>query len=431
MNIRIFILMFLFISASYIIYGQNIDIKAVEEIFEEYEEICERDNGNLWGLSLYGPLMFVERESRIIIANTADKYGVLKRMNGVYQGTLPENRGIANTTFNWNGMQWTMVMWPPSDNIFERNQLIFHESFHSVQVKQGIFLVNTENPHLDTKEGRIWLQLEWLALLDALNTIENEESIQDALIFRQYRRSLFQNSDSTENALELLEGIPEYTGIKLSGRDSLETLEYFSDMVEVARNRSSFYRTFPYTSGPLYCYLLDRKNVNWRNSIKEIDDLGKYLRIDYSIQLPANLKLEAEKRIRKYKGEELIAQENELEKEINIKKENIILTFVQGSILSLPIKKPNMEFSPLNMIAINELGTYYKTLRIVDVWGILEVDNGAFINKNWSAVHVISSEIVNDDGRISGLGWQLKLNEGWEMKPGDQTGNFHLFDQRK
>lgn len=423
--------MFLFISASYIIYGQNIDIKAVEEIFEEYEEICERDNGNLWGLSLYGPLMFVERESRIIIANTADKYGVLKRMNGVYQGTLPENRGIANTTFNWNGMQWTMVMWPPSDNIFERNQLIFHESFHSVQVKQGIFLVNTENPHLDTKEGRIWLQLEWLALLDALNTIENEESIQDALIFRQYRRSLFQNSDSTENALELLEGIPEYTGIKLSGRDSLETLEYFSDMVEVARNRSSFYRTFPYTSGPLYCYLLDRKNVNWRNSIKEIDDLGKYLRIDYSIQLPANLKLEAEKRIRKYKGEELIAQENELEKEINIKKENIILTFVQGSILSLPIKKPNMEFSPLNMIAINELGTYYKTLRIVDVWGILEVDNGAFINKNWSAVHVISSEIVNDDGRISGLGWQLKLNEGWEMKPGDQTGNFHLFDQRK
>lgn len=423
--------MFFFISASYIMYGQKIDVKAVEKIFEEYEEICQYDNGNLWGISLNGPLMFVERDSRTIIANTADNYGVLKRMNGVYQGRLPENQGIANTTFNWNGMQWTMVVWPPSDNIFERNQLIFHESFHSVQVKLGISLVNTENPHLDTKEGRIWLQLEWAALLEALLNMKNKESIQDALIFRNYRRSLFQNSDSTENALELLEGIPEYTGIKLSGRDSLETLEYFSDMVEVARNRSSFYRTFPYTSGPLYCYLIERQNIYWRKSIKEIDDLGYYLKNNYSISLPANSKLEAEKRARKYNGEELIAKENELEKEINKKKENIISTYIQGPILSLPVKKPNIEFSPLNMIAIDEMGTYYKTLRIVDVWGILEVEDGAFINKNWSAIHVISSEIVKDDGKISGIGWQLKLNEDWEMIPGDQTGNFHLFDQGK
>jgi len=273
--------------------------------------------------------------------------------------------------------------------------------------------------------------IEWAALLEALLNMKNKESFQDALIFRNYRRSLFQNSDSTENALELLEGIPEYTGIKLSGRDSLETLEYFSDMVEVARNRSSFYRTFPYTSGPLYCYLIERQNIYWRKSIKEIDDLGYYLKNNYSISLPANSKLEAEKRARKYNGEELIAKENELEKEINKKKENIILTYIQGPILSLPVKKPNIEFIPLNMIAIDEMGTYYNTLRIVDVWGILEVEDGVFINKNWSAIYVISSEIVKDDGKISGIGWQLKLNEDWEMIPGDQTGNFHLFDQGK
>jgi len=430
-DFRIFLLAMLFVTISFMMYGQDIDIKAAESIFNEYKEMCRSDNENMWDLSLYGPLMFVHRESRTIVANTADKTGKLKKVNSIFQGKLPENLGIANTTFKWNDMQWTMVIWPLSENKYDRNQLIFHESFHSAQIKMGIALPNTENPHLESKDGRIWLQLEWAALLDALLTIKNEESIQDALIFRNYRRSLFQNSDSTENVLELLEGIPEYTGIKLSGRDSLETLEYLSDMVEVARNRASFYRTFPYTSGPLYCFLIERKNINWRNSIKEIDDLGNYLKINYSVQLPADLKLEAEKRAIKYKGEELIARENELEKEINLKKENIISIYIQGPILSLPIKKPNIEFSPLNMIAVNEIGTYYKTLRLVDIWGILEVEDGAFIDKNWSAVHVTSSEIVKDDDKISGKGWQLKMNEGWEMISGNQTGTFQLFYSRK
>jgi len=415
MNFRFIILLIFSITYSFTVYGQDIDIKEVEKFFKEYEEICHYDNGHLWGISLHGPLMFVEKESRTIIANTADKNGELKKINDVFYGILPDSQGIANTTIHWNGLQWTMVMWPLSDNKFERNQLIFHECFHSTQVKFGINLSNTENPHLETKEGRTWLQLEWLALLKALNCPNNIESIRDALIFRNYRRSLFPNSDSTENTLELLEGIPEYTGIKLSGRDSVETMEYFDEMIRTARDRASFYRTFPYTSGPLYCFLIEQKDIDWRKNLLDIEDLGKYLKNIYSTNIPDDLKSEVEKRSTKYDVDRIIELENLREEKILVEKDKIISTFIHGHTLSLPIRKPNIEFSPLNMMAIDDKGIYYKTLRLVDVWGILDVEDGAFITHNWSTVYVPANEMKQDSTNITGIGWNLKLNEGWEL----------------
>ena len=191
------------------IYAQNIDIEKAKIIFQEYEEICKKDDGSLWGRSLFGPLMLVNRENRSLIANTPDINNDFNQTGNMYQGRIPEEMGIANTTFNWKGTQWTMVMWPLNENIYLRNQLIFHESFHSLQNKMGMEIPNTENPHLDLLDGRVYLQLEWLALLSANNSIDKVDHIKNALIFRNYRRSLFEKSDSTENALELLEGIPE------------------------------------------------------------------------------------------------------------------------------------------------------------------------------------------------------------------------------
>lgn len=420
--------MFLFTSVSYIIYGQEIDIKAVEEIFEEYEDICQYDNGNLWGISLHGPLMFVERASRTIIANTADKNGGFMRINGVYQGKLPENQSIANTTFNWKGTQWTMVMLPFNSDYNLRNQLIFHESFHSIQIKLGIKLPNAENPHLDLKDGRTYLQLEWLALLRAHESISKLEYIRDALIFRKYRRGLYPKSDSTENILELLEGIPEYTGIKLSGRDSIETIRYFSEMVKEARNRPSFFRTFPYTSGPLYCFLLDGIEPLWRKNILEINDLGEHLRKAYSISLPADLKTAAHIAAIKYDGDEIIKQERIIEEQFLAKKQSIINTFIEGPVLILRPKKPNMEFSPINMMAVDDMGTYYKTFRLVDIWGVLESDDGVFILKDWSAVHISARDMVVEDSVLSGKGWVLKLKEGWIISQFKDSSDFVLTD---
>lgn len=406
-------------------HAQNIDIEKAKMIFGAYEEICNKDNGSLWGTSLYGPLMLVDKGSRSLIANV-DINGDFKRTDNLYQGSFPEEMGIANTSFNWKGTQWTMVMWPLDDDIHLRNQLIFHESFHTIQQKLGMEIPNAENPHLDLKEGRIYLQLEWLALLKAHESNNKEEYILDALIFRNYRRSLFEKSDSTENALELLEGIPEYTGIKLSDRDSIETIRYFSEMVIEARKRPSFFRTFPYTSGPLYCFLLDEIDPSWRKNIFKIKDLGEELRNAYSMSLPEDLKTISDIAAMKYGGDEIVMQESKIEEKILAKKQSIINTFIDGPVVIIQPKSPNMEFSPLNMMSVNDKGTYYKTFRLVDVWGILEADEGVFITKDWSAVHISAIDLIIEDSIISGNGWKLNLKEGWKISPIETSSNLLL-----
>jgi hypothetical protein len=58
------------------------------QYFRSVEDLCNRDNGSLWGKNLYGPLMFVDRVSRRIVANQPDKEGLLKGKDGVYTGLI-------------------------------------------------------------------------------------------------------------------------------------------------------------------------------------------------------------------------------------------------------------------------------------------------------------------------------------------------------
>jgi len=70
------------------------------------------------------------------------------------------------------------------------------------------------NDHLDTLEGRLWLQLEWRALARALETDGGERltAIRDALAFRRTRRDLFPGAAEAERKAEIREGLAQYTG---------------------------------------------------------------------------------------------------------------------------------------------------------------------------------------------------------------------------
>ena len=94
------------------------DYKLAKSYFIELDSLCSIDNGKLWGIKLYGPTMLVNPETGLIIANQSDKDKKLIEKEGVFIGKLPDNINIANTSFNWNGVGWTMVMWsaiPPDD----------------------------------------------------------------------------------------------------------------------------------------------------------------------------------------------------------------------------------------------------------------------------------------------------------------------------
>src|SRR5690606_6956730 len=139
-----------------------------------------------------------------------------------YSGILPAAVNIANTAVNWGGKRWTMAMLPLSENKENRINLLAHESFHSIQPSLGFTLNNAENNHLDQKKGRIYLRLELEALKQAMRSNSEKEMKQhltSAFTFRKYRNTLYKGSETTENLLELNEGIAEFTGLIVSGRN--------------------------------------------------------------------------------------------------------------------------------------------------------------------------------------------------------------------
>ena len=128
--------------------------------FEEARAISEADAGKLWGVELYGPMIFADPKTRMVIANQADDLGYLKRDGNVFSGRFPDDENISNTATDWAGKRWTMVMWPLPENRERRAQLMLHELFHRIQHLVGAPMANPANAHLDEMDGRIYLQLE-------------------------------------------------------------------------------------------------------------------------------------------------------------------------------------------------------------------------------------------------------------------------------
>ena len=61
-----------------------------KEYFAAVEEVCNKDNGQLWGENLYGPLIYVDGLSRTLYTNFPDNEGLLKEKEGAYSGILPD-----------------------------------------------------------------------------------------------------------------------------------------------------------------------------------------------------------------------------------------------------------------------------------------------------------------------------------------------------
>ena len=276
----------------------NIDEALAYQYFQEALTISQEDNSQLWGEKLYGPMLFVNPKNRMIVANQQDKEGYLKREGNIYLGKLPKEENIANTAFPWAGYKWTMIIWPLPENKFERANLMMHELFHRIQNNIGFPAKNPTNNHLDEKDGRILIQLEWQALKQALNRTGEKriDDVKSALIFREYRRKIYPSADSLESGLELNEGLAEYTGIKLSGRDGTAVKTRLSQKVDEAKKLPTFVRSFAYISGPIYGILLDQTKVDWLKNLTKNIDSADILANVYQIEIPQNLKEKVELR---------------------------------------------------------------------------------------------------------------------------------------
>lgn len=411
---------------------QGIDLAVAQKYFQEAKTICEQDGGRLWGRTLCGPMIFFDPRTRMAVANQGDREGRLVQKGDVFAGRVPDEVNCANTAIEWAGVRWSMIFWPYlGDDRFDRDRLMTHESFHRIQNELGLPMSNPANNHLDSMPGRLWLQLEWRALAHALASKEKERraAAEDALVFRLYRRTLFQQAATEERALEMNEGLAEYTGVRLSGRSEAELDAFMVGRLGRAKDRQSFTRSFAYESGPAYGLLLDGANSRWRNKLKASDDLGQLLQKSLKLKLPVDLKAAAEKRAAAYDGESLRAAEEKRESERLARIKAYRAKLVEGAVLILPMtQEANYSFDPNNLVPLEGVGTIYPTMRVTDAWGILEVDGGALMTRGDNTPSRLYVPVANDMNArpLRGAGWTLRLDEGWTLEPGERNGDYQL-----
>jgi hypothetical protein len=403
-----------------------IDVSRARQYFGEARALAQKDAGKLWGQSLAGPLLFADRKSRQVVANQRDAEGLLQPDGDVFVGRLPDRQPIANTTVTWVGVKWTMVGWPPYEDATERGALLMHESWHRIQDQLGLPASGPANKHLDTMDGRLWVQLEWRALAAALSADgdRRRSAIEDALAFRAHRRGLFKTAAEEERSLEMHEGLAEYTGVRLCG---LAERDLPAVVVRKLERRPAemptFVRSFAYLSGPAYGLLLEAARPDWRKGLKPSDDFGQLLQqalvIDVAPQ-PANV---LESRAGRYQGAKLRAAEQARDEQRKKLLTENRARFVEGPVLSVPLRQMQMSFDPNTLQPLGELGTVYPTIRISDVWGVLAVSKGALVWSDYSKVHVVAPSDPQSRS-LAGDGWTLELKDGWKLESGKRKGDF-------
>ncbi|AZB20003.1 hypothetical protein EG352_20740 [Chryseobacterium indologenes] len=410
----------------YSINGQSprISHDSISVFFNELKTASQK-SASLWNEALYGPVLFIDPKTRDIFANEKDAEGLLQLNADVYTGILPVNINIANTAINWKGKRWAMIMLPLPENKQKRIGLLAHESFHRIQPLLGFELNNTENNHLDQRDGRMYLRLELEALKKAIQSVsdnELKEHLTRALSFRKYRHNLYDGSALSENLLELNEGMAEFTGVIVSNRNKRETAKFLTDGINGFFNNPTFVRSFAYHTIPVYGYLLYDKDKNWNKNITAKTDLTDYFVKAFKISISSDLENAVKKESLLYNGSSIAKDEGIREEKKKKRIAEYKSQFIEQPHFEIKFEKMNVSFDPRNIIPVEDKGTVYPVIRVTDKWGVLTVEKGALMSPNWDKISITNPKQA-EDKKISGEGWTLDLADGYMIKKDEVTGN--------
>jgi hypothetical protein len=389
----------------------QVDPQRAAAYFDEAAALCGREGGRLWGVSLCGPMVIADAQTHTIATSQPAP-----------EAPQPAALGFANAAMDWGGARWTTIVWQiiPADQ-HARGRLLLHELFHRVQPQLGFQVRDAQNDHLDTLDGRYWMQLEWRALAKALAAAAPARSaaVGDALAFRSARRKLFPGAAESERLLEMNEGLAQYTGTVASAASSREAAADAVDQLAKAAQSATFVRTFAYASGAAYGILLDDYSPGWTRRVKSAGDLGDLLMAAARVRPAADPDAAA----KSYGGAELKAAEEKREAEQKARIAELRRRFVEGPVLVLP-GAHSSTFSTSGMTPIPGAGTIYPAFRATDEWGSL--DAGRVLMSADGSRLTLPAPAHAEGATLSGDGWTLRLAPGWIVRPGSRAGDFEL-----
>ncbi|MCX6641049.1 MAG: hypothetical protein NTW14_11325 [bacterium] len=389
-------------------------------------KVATAQHKDLWNYDLYAPILLIQPDTRELYANMIDSASVLKQDGEIYTGFLPKEDNFANTTIHWNGTQWAMIMLPLPGNLKDRLTLITHELFHRAQPILGFSMVTTDNNHLDSRDGRIYLRLELEALEAAIQAppTEIKRHLRDALIIRKYRHSLYSGADSTENLLELNEGIAEFTGIMTSGMNHKEIQDHFRSGITAFLRNPTFVKSFAYITTPIYGVILFNQDQQWNKKISNRTNLTDFFIKAFGVDIPADLKAAVDELSEQYNARTINAEENLREETQHKLAAEYRKKLVEQPHLEIQFIHMNISYDPRNIMPLEGLGNVYPTISVTDDWGILKVEGGALLSSQWDKIS-LSQPLEIGEAIVTGDGWNLELKKGWSVQL-DSLGHYYL-----
>ncbi|HEY4126649.1 MAG TPA: hypothetical protein VGN70_01235 [Gammaproteobacteria bacterium] len=400
--------------------GHAIPAAPAAQAFSEAQSICQRDAWALWGRSLCVPMMFVDPATHQAVLNGPASGAVAD--GTLYRVTLPADMQLANTSVSYDGKLWSTVMWPLPNDKVQRDILLMHESYHSIQGALGLQGSGGlgQNEHLDTRNGRLWFRMELAALRVALKSSDaaRSKALSDALMFRNYRRSLASKAAREERGVELNEGLAESTGIDVVLSDPQARIDAaLADMDDVEKD-PSYVRSFAYATGPAYAELLDAVQPSWRQQqLGSSFDFGYTAAKDYDLSMkPADIATLQGSMV-SYGGPKLAAEEDKRDVVVQARNARYTAALVSGETLSVALGQFSISFDPRDVHALQYRGSVYENISLSGAWGSLKVTSGmALIPSKFDKV-ILPLKGTPVGPHLKGAGWKLDMKPGYSLKP--------------
>jgi len=389
------------------------DRQRAERYLAEAATLCARDRGRLWGLSLCGPVAIVDITAHALATNEPPP-----------AAEPPAAFGYANAAIDWGGRRWTTVMWQQLNAAealgYGSGSLLMHELFHRIQVPLGLVFPDSHNDHLDTIEGRYWMQLEFRALERALQDsgAPRAGALRDALAFRAARHAAFPLAAESERVAEINEGLAEYTGIAAAVPSPNARATAAIRRLESVLEQRTFVRPFGYGSGAAYGVLLESWRPHWPRQFTRNDDLSRLVQAASGLKPSTDMQAAAGR----YGGVALRVAEERRETERRTRVADIRQRFVDGPVLVFP---PAHKYSFAgDVIPIGDAGSIYPGFRAQEVWGSLEAAQ-VLIAADGSTV-TVPAPTTREGARSAGDGWTSVLKDGWGIRPGPRPGDLRV-----
>src|SRR5262245_22848931 len=351
----------------------QVDQQRAQEYFKEAQALCERDGGRLWGVSLCGPMVIADVKTHTLAASQPAP-----------DGPWPRALGLVNAPLEWGGTMWVTFNWDfvASRTPRGRRELFIHELFHRVQPGLGLAQPAEANEHVDALDGRYWLRLEWRALARALREsgAARAAAVRDALAFRQARRALYPGSEEGERAVEITEGLPQYTAVVVVAPSAADAIASAVDLLAGAETAESFLRTFPSSTIPAYGLLLDASSDGWRQRVRATDDLGTLVMHALAVQPAADAAASAAR----YYGAALRQAEEQRDRQRQERIAELRRRFVDGPVLLIPLGGGAGSDSRGAVVIPGSGTVYFGAYKSSGPWGTLDAERGVLVGTDGS-----------------------------------------------